>query len=144
MRLPQVHDTVKQGLVTYCIAVAREKRISAYVGDGSNYWAAAHVRDVARLYRLALEKPKAGARWHAVAEEDVRFAAIAESIGQGLDVPVVSLRPEEAPAHFGWWGMLAGGNLTGSSAITRRELGWEPTGPGMLADLQQVNYAQHG
>jgi len=144
MRLPQVHNTVKQGLFTSAIALAREKGVSAYVGNGTNRWAAAHVNDVARLYRLALEKPEAGAKWHAVAEEDVRFVDVAETIGRGLNVKVVSLTPEEAPAHFGWWARLAGGDLTGSSAITRQKLGWNPTGPGLLADLQQMDYAQHG
>jgi nucleoside-diphosphate-sugar epimerase len=142
MRLPQVHNTVKQGLVTYAIALAREKGVSAYVGDGTNRWAAAHVNDVARLYRLAVEKPEAGAKWHAVAEEGVRFVEIAESVGRGLDLEVVSITPEEAPAHFGWWGMLAGGDLMASSAITRQKLGWNPTGPGLLADLQQMDYSR--
>ena len=96
MRLPQVHDTVKQGLVTYLIAVAREKGVSAYVGEGRNRWAAAHVSDVARLYRLALEKHEAGAKYHAVAEEGVAMRDIAEAIGRGLKVPVVSLSPEKA------------------------------------------------
>ena len=102
VRLPQVHDTVKQGLVTYLIAVAREKGMSAYVGDGMNRWAAAHVLDIARLYRLALEKQEAGARYHAVAEEGIPARDIAEVIGRGLKMPVVSLSPEEAAAHFGW------------------------------------------
>src|ERR1700734_1796202 len=101
MRLPQVHDTVKQGLVTYLIAVAREKGLSAFVGEGRNRWAAAHVSDVGRLYRLALEKHEAGAKYHAVAEEGVPTRDIAETIGRGLKVPVVSLSPEEAAAHFG-------------------------------------------
>lgn len=144
MRLPQVHDTVKQGLFTYAIAAAREKGVSAYVGDGTNRWAAAHVNDVAHLYRLALEKSEAGARWHAVAEEGLRFKEVAESIGRGLNVPVVSLTPEEAAGHFGWWGRLAGGDLAGSNAITRQKLGWNPTGPGLLADLQKVDYSKHG
>ncbi|HEY0792320.1 MAG TPA: SDR family oxidoreductase [Chthoniobacterales bacterium] len=142
MRLPQVHNTVKQGLFTYAIAAAREKGMSAYVGDGTNRWAAAHVDDVAPLYRLALEKPEAGAKWHAVAEEGVRFKEVAESIGRGLNVPVVSITPEEAPAHFGWWGGFAGGDLRASSALTRQKLGWNPTGPGLLADLQRMDYSQ--
>lgn len=142
MRLPQVHDTVKQGLVTYAIALAREKGVSAYVGDGTNRWAAAHVNDVARLYRLAVEKPEAGAKWHAVAENDVRFVQIAETVGRALDLEMVSITPEEAPAHFGWWGMFAGGDLTASSGITRQRLAWNPTGPGLLADLQQMDYSR--
>ena len=104
VRLPQVHDTVKQGLVTYTIALAREKGVSAYLGEGLNRWAAVHVLDAARLYRLALEKQEAGARYHAVAEEGVPARNIAEAIGRGLKVPVVSKSAEEAAAHFGWLG----------------------------------------
>ena len=107
VRLPQVHDTVKQGLITYAIQVAREKGASAYIGEGLNRWPAAHVLDVARLYRLALEKREAGSRYNAVAEEGVSTREIAEVIGRGLKVPVVSLSQEEAPAHFGWLAMFA-------------------------------------
>ncbi|HEY0793566.1 MAG TPA: SDR family oxidoreductase [Chthoniobacterales bacterium] len=142
MRLPQVHDTVKQGLVTYLVAIAREKGVSAYVGEGSNRWAAAHVSDVARLYRLALEKQKAGAKYHAVAEEGVPMREIAETIGRGLQVPVVSLSPEEAAAHFGWMAMFAGSNVAASSEKTRKTLGWNPTGPGLIADLERMDYSQ--
>jgi len=142
MRLPQVHDTIKQGLVTYLIAVAREKGLSAYVGEGRNRWAAAHVSDVARLYRLALEKHEAGAKYHAVAEEGVSMRDIAETIGRGLKVPVVSLSPEKAAAHFGWLAMFAGADLVASSEKTRKNLGWDPTGPGLIADLQQMDYSQ--
>jgi nucleoside-diphosphate-sugar epimerase len=142
MRLPQVHDTMKQGLVTYLIAVAREKGLSAYVGEGRNRWAAAHVSDVARLYRLALEKHEAGAKYHAVAEEGVSMRDIAETIGRGLKVPVVSLSPEKAAAHFGWLAMFAGADLVTSSEKTRKNLGWNPTGPELIADLQQMNYSQ--
>jgi nucleoside-diphosphate-sugar epimerase len=140
VRLPQVHDTVKQGLVTYAIAVAREKGVSAYVGDGLNRWAAVHVLDAARLYRLALEKQEAGARYHAVAEERVPFRDIAEAIGRGLKVPIVSKSSEEAAAHFGWLGMFVGRDLTGSSVQTQRRLGWRPTGPGLIADLDRAHY----
>jgi len=140
MRLPQVHDTVKQGLVTYLIAAAREKGVSAYVGEGRNRWAAAHVADVGRLYRLALEKHAAGARYHAVAEEGVPMREIAETIGRGLRLPVVSLSPEQAAAHFGWLAHFAGADLAASSAQTRKKLGWAPTGPGLIADLQGMNY----
>ncbi len=140
VRLPQVHDTVKQGLITYAIAVARQKGISAYVGDGRNRWPAAHVLDVARLYRLALEKKEAGARYHAVAEEGLPVRDIAEVIGQGLKVPVVALSPEEALGHFGWLAPFAGWDLPASSEQTKARLGWQPTGPGMIADLQQMHY----
>ena len=141
MRLPQVHDTVKQGLVTYAIAVAREKGVSAYVGNGANRWPAAHISDVGHLYRLALEKHEAGAKYHAVAEEGVPLREIAEVIGRGLKVPVKSIRPEEAPAHFGWLGMFASLDFPASSTITREKLGWHPTGPRLIADLIRMNYS---
>jgi nucleoside-diphosphate-sugar epimerase len=141
VRLPQVHDTVKQGLITYAIEVARQKGVSAYLGDGSSRWAAAHVLDTARLYRLALEKHESGARYHAVAEEGVLLRDIAEAIGRGLKVPVVAMSPEEAAAHFGWLGRFAGLNLTASSALTRERLGWHPTGPGLIADLEKMRYS---
>jgi nucleoside-diphosphate-sugar epimerase len=140
MRLPQVHNTVKQGLVTYAVEVARQKGVSAYVGDGSNRWPAVHVLDAARLYRLALEKLETGARYHAVAEEGVPMRDIAEVVGRGLKVPVISLSPEEAPAHFGWLAAFAGRDLPASSALTRRRLGWQPAGPGLIADLEHMRY----
>ena len=120
--------------------MAHEKGVSAYVGGGLNRWPAAHVSDVARLYRLALEKQEAGSRYHAVAEEGVRARDIAEIIGRGLKVPVVSLAPEEAPAHFGWLGMFVGLDMPASSAQTQERLGWHPTGPGLIADLDQGRY----
>ena len=140
MRLPQVHDPIKQGFVSYIIAVAREKGVSAYVGDGLTRLAAAHVSDVAHLYRLALEKNEAGARYHAVAEEGVPMRDIAEVIGRGLNVPVKSISAAEAQAHFGWLSMFLSLNLTASSAITRTKLGWKPTGSGLIADLEQMNW----
>lgn len=140
MRLPQVHDPLKQGLVTYAIAIAREKGLSAYLGDGTNRWPAAHVSDVANLYRLALEQHEPGARWHAVAEEGVSMRAIAESLGRGLNLPVKSLTTEQAQAHFDWLAMLAALDLSASSAITRKKLGWNPIGPTMLEDLEQRKY----
>ncbi len=141
MRLPQVHNTVKQGFVSFIIAVAREKGLSAYVGEGRNRWAAGHVLDVARLYRVALEKNEAGAKYHAVGEEGVAMRDIAEVIGRGLKVPVVSLSPEAAPAHFGSpLSMFAGLDLMASSTQTQEKLGWHPTGPGLIADLEQMRY----
>jgi nucleoside-diphosphate-sugar epimerase len=140
VRLPQVHNTVKQGLVTYTIAVAREKGVSAYVAGGLNRWAAVHVLDAARLYRLALEKQEAGARYHAVAEEGVPLKDIAEAIGRGLKVPVVSKSPEEAAAHFGWLAPFVGRDLIGSSAQTQERLGWRPTGPGLITDLDHTRH----
>ena len=139
MRLPQVHDTVKQGLVTPLIAIAREKGVSAYVGDGHNRWPAAHVFDVARLYRLALEKGSTGARYHAVAEEGVPLKDIATAIGRGLNIPVISISQEQAQEHFGFLGFFAGRN---GSARTRANLGWNPTGPGLLTDLGNMRYTQ--
>ncbi len=141
VRLPQVHDTVKQGLITYAVKMAREKGVSAYIGDGLNRWPAAHVLDVARLYRLALEKHEAGSRYHAVAEEGVSMREIAEVIGRGLKVPVVSLSPEEASAHFGWLAMFAGFDMPASSTQTQQRLGWHPTGPKLIADLEQMRYS---
>ena len=140
VRLPQVHDTQKQGLVTYAIQVAREKGVSAYVGDGLNRWPAAHRFDAARLYRLALEKAEAGARYHAVAEEGVPMRAIAETIGRGLKIPVVSLAPEDAAGHFGWLAALAGRDLPASSTQTRKRLGWGPAGPDLITDLENMRY----
>jgi nucleoside-diphosphate-sugar epimerase len=140
VRLPQVHDTVRQGFVSFAIAVAREKGVSAYVGDGLNRWSAAHVLDVARLYRLALEKSDAGAKYHAVGEEGVAVRDIAEVIGRGLKLPVVSLTPEKAMGHFGFLGAFAGLDIPASSAQTRQKFGWSPTGPGLIADLEQMKY----
>ena len=144
VRLPQVHNTIKQGLVTYAIAVAREKGVSAYVGEGLNRWAAVHVLDAARLYRLALEKQEAGTRYHAVAEEGVLVRDIAEAIGRGLKVPVVSKSHEEAAAHFGGIGIFVGRDLIGSSVQTQRRLGWCPTGPGLITDLDRTHYFAAG
>lgn len=140
VRLPQVHDTAKQGLITYTVAVAREKGVSAYVGDGFNRWPAVHVLDAAHLYKLALEKGEAGTRYHAVAEEGVPCRNIAEVIGRGLKVPVVSKSPDEAGTHFGWLAMFAGLDMPASSAQTQERLGWHPTGPGLIADLEQMQY----
>jgi nucleoside-diphosphate-sugar epimerase len=138
VRLPQVHDPFKQGLITYLIQVAREKGVSAFVGDGLNRWPAVHVLDAARLYRLALEKQQSGSKYHAVAEEGVPLREIAGVIGRGLNVPVVSLTPEEASAHFGWLSAFAGRDLPASSAQTQERLGWHPTGPELMADLEQM------
>ena len=142
VRLPQVHDTHKQGLVPYVHAVAREKRVSAYIGEGGNRWPAAHVSDVARLYRLAFERADPGAIYHAVDEEGVSMKAIAEALGRGLNVPVVSIRPEEAEAHFGWLAIFAGHDMPASSALTQQKLSWKPTGPGLIADLNGMDYTQ--
>ena len=142
MRLPQVHDTVKQGLVTPLIAVARAKAVSAYIGDGHNRWPAAHVSDVAHLYLLALEKGAAGARYYAVAEEGVPLKDIATAIGHGLKVPVISISKEQAQEHFGFLGFFAGRDAHISSAQTRTKLGWNPTGPSLLTDLGNMRYSE--
>jgi nucleoside-diphosphate-sugar epimerase len=142
VRLPQVHNTHKQGLVPYITAAAREKRVSAYIGDGGNRWPAAHVSDVARLYRLAFEKAEPGAIYHAVDEEGVSMKSIAEALGRGLKVPVVSIKPEEAEAHFGWLARFAGHDMPASSALTQEKLNWKPTGPGLIADLDGMDYTQ--
>jgi nucleoside-diphosphate-sugar epimerase len=140
VRLPQVHDTVRQGLITYAIAIAREKGVCAYVGDGRNRWPAAHVLDTARLYRLALEKAEPGAKYHGVAEEGVPLCEIAEAIGRRLKMPVKSIAAQEAQAYFGWLAMFAGHDVPASSALTRKKLGWQPTGPGLIADLEQLRF----
>jgi nucleoside-diphosphate-sugar epimerase len=142
VRLAQIHDTRKQGLIPYVHAVARDKRVSAYIGDGGVRWPAAHVSDAARLYRLAIEKAEPGAIYHAVDEEGVSMRAIAEALGRGLKVPVVSIKPEEAESHFGWLAHFAGHDMPASSALTQQKLNWKPTGPGLIADLDGMNYLQ--
>jgi nucleoside-diphosphate-sugar epimerase len=142
VRLPQVHDPRKQGLISPAIELALEKGVSAYIADGSNRWPAAHVLDVARLYRLALEKAERGAIYHAVAEEGVAMRDIAETIGHRLGLPVTSIAPEEAAAHFGWLAMFAARDLPASSALTKARLGWQPTGPGLIADLERLEIAE--
>ncbi|HUD12617.1 MAG TPA: SDR family oxidoreductase [Terracidiphilus sp.] len=142
VRLPQVHDTRKQGLVPYLLAVAREKGVSAYIGDGSNRWPAAHVSDVARLYRLTFERAEPGAIYHAVDEEGVPMKAIVEAHARGLKVPVISIKPEEAEAHFGWLAHFAGHDMPSSSAHTQQKLNWKPMGPGLIADLDGMDYTQ--
>jgi nucleoside-diphosphate-sugar epimerase len=141
MRLPQVHDPIKAGLVTYLVAIARQKGQVAYVGDGTNTWPAAHVSDVAHLYRLALERRMPAdasvPRYHAVAEEGVPMRLMAESVGRGLALPVVSLTPENAPAFYGFLAMFASHDLKASSALTREWLDWKPTGPTLLEDLDK-------
>jgi nucleoside-diphosphate-sugar epimerase len=138
VRLPQVHDTVTQGLITPAIAMYRDKGVCAYVGDGLNRWPAAPVVDVARLYRLAIERAERGAKYHAVAEEGVPMRDIAEAVGRRLKLPVKSVTPQEAPAYFGWLAMFAGHDMPASSAQTRRKLGWEPTGPRLIEDLDRL------
>jgi nucleoside-diphosphate-sugar epimerase len=142
VRLPQVHDTRKQGLVTWLIRFAREKGVSAYVGEGANHWAAAPLKDVAHLYLLAVEKTGAGlTTYHAVEEEGVSLREIAETIGKGLDVPVVSIAAEKAGEHFGpFFGHAAMMDMPASSEWTRKALGWEPNGVGLIEDLAKMKY----
>lgn len=141
VRLPQVHDTVKQGLISPYIEMARAKGVAVYLDDGANCWPAAHVSDVARLYVLALDTGARGERYHAVAEQGIATRTVAELVGAGLGVPVRSVSPEEAPDYLGWLAMFAGLDLPASSAWTRERLGWHPTGPGLTADLQAMDYA---
>lgn len=138
VRLPQVHDPVKQGLISPMIEIYRQKGACAYVGDGSNRWPSAHYLDVARLYRLAIERAQPNAKYHAVAEEGVLMRAIAETIGRRLNLPVKSIAPAEVPDFFGWLAMFAGLDMPAASAQTRAALGWQPTGPGLLSDLAQL------
>lgn len=140
MRLPQIHDPVKQGLITPLLDIIRQRGVSGYIGDGQNRWPASHVSDVARLYVLAIERAEAGARYHAVAEEGVTAKAIAEALAAGLRVPAVSVSPDEAADHFGFMGMFVGLDMPASSAWTRETLGWEPTGPSLISDLERMDY----
>jgi nucleoside-diphosphate-sugar epimerase len=138
VRLPQVHDPVRQGLITPVIQTYRQKGVCAYVGEGLSRWPAAYVLDVARLYRLAIEKAERGAKYHAVAEEGVSMRAIAEAIGRRLKLPVKSIDPEEAQDFFGWMARFAAHDVPASAAQTRRKLGWQPIGPGLIADLERL------
>ncbi|MGD0491250.1 MAG: SDR family oxidoreductase [Steroidobacteraceae bacterium] len=141
VRLPQVHDTRKQGLVTMLIQIAREKGVSAYVGDGATRWAAGPLKDVGRLYRLALEKTGSGmTTYHAVQEEGVPLREVAETIGKGLEVPVLSIPAAKAGEHFGMFGHFATLDMPASSEWTRKALDWEPTGQGLIEDLEKMNY----
>jgi nucleoside-diphosphate-sugar epimerase len=141
VRLPQVHDTRKQGLVPLLTQIARDKGVSAYVGDGSNRWAAAPLADVSHLYRLVVEQAPAGVTiYHAVQEEGVSLKEIAETIGQGLHVPVISVPTEKAAEHFGWFAHFAALDMPASSAWTRNALDWNPSGPGLIEDLTNMKY----
>ena len=140
MRLPQVHDTRRQGRIRWHIQIARQQGRVAYVGEGRNRVPAVHVSDAALLFRLALERGEAGARYHAVAEEGVPLREIAEAIGAGLRLPVESITPEEAPDYYGLLAQLAVLDLPASGAATGQRLGWVPTGPGLLTDLREADY----
>ncbi len=138
VRLSQVHDPVKQGLITPLIETARQKGVSAWTESGQNRWSAVHISDAAELYVLALEKGSAGSRYHAVAEEGITMRKIAETIGHSLDVPVVRIKSSAAPEHFGWLSKFVLQDMSASSAITQKQLAWKPLGPGLIADLKQI------
>jgi nucleoside-diphosphate-sugar epimerase len=140
VRLSQVHGDGDHAFVPLLIGLAREKGVSAYLGDGNNRWPAVHRLDAAHLYRLALEKGTAGARYHGVADEGVPLRKIATIIGRRLNVPVVSKSTEEAAEHFGWFAHFAAMDNPASSRRTREWLGWKPRQPGLIADLDRPNY----
>jgi len=141
MRLPPtVHGDDDHGFVPLLIDLARRTGVVVTVDDGANRWSAVHRLDAARLYRLAIESAAAEPRWHAVAEEGIPFREIAAVIGRRLGLPVVAKSGQEAAAHFGWFAHFAGLDMAASSARTRDLLGWRPTGPGLLADLDRPAY----
>ena len=138
---PTVHGARDHGFVARIVAVAREKGVSGYPGDGSNRWAAVHRSDAARLIALGLEKAPAGARLHAVGEEGVPSRTIAEAIGRALDLPVVAVAPQDVPEHFGWIGQFFGTEMSATSAATRELLGWTPVGPTLVEDIDAGAYS---
>lgn len=141
IRLPQVHDTTRAGLITPLVAEARRAGAIAYLGEGDTRWAAAHVTDVARLYVLALEKGQPGARYHASSEDGVDARAIAEAIGKGTGLPVRSVSAAEVEHYFGWMAPFAALDMIASSTWTRERLGWRPQGPDLLTDLAAMRYS---
>jgi nucleoside-diphosphate-sugar epimerase len=138
---PTVHGQGDHGFVKTLVEIARQKGASAHIGDGSNRWTAVHRLDAARLVRLALESERPRSIFHAVAEEGIPTRTIAEVIGRQLQVPVISIAPEAATAHFGWLGRFFALDQPASSAITRKEVGWTPAQPGLLEDLEQGHYS---
>jgi len=138
---PSVHgEGDLHGFVPILINTAREKGVAAYIGDGQNRWNAVHRLDAAHLYRLALENAKTGARFHGVAEGQITFKSIAQSIGKHLNVPVVSISPGEAAGHFGWFAAFAGIDCPASSKITQESLDWHPTHSELLTDMDNGVY----
>lgn len=140
---PSVHgDDDKQGFVPILINIARQKGVSAYIGEGLNHWNAVHRLDAAHLYRLALENAAPGARFHGAAEEAITVKAIAEAIGKQLNLPVVSISPEAAAGHFGWFAHMAAVNCPASSKWTQQQLNWHPAQPTLLTDIGNGIYNQ--
>lgn len=138
---PSVHGVGDHGFVPILINIAREKGVSVYRGDGQNQWAAVHRLDAAKLFRLAIEKnPEPGTRFHGVAEQGIAFKQIAEVIGKCLDVPVASKSPEEANVHFSWFAHFSAMDCPSSARFTKEYLGWEPTQPGLIEDIDQESY----
>ncbi|KWX74069.1 3-beta hydroxysteroid dehydrogenase [Paenibacillus riograndensis] len=132
---PCVHDATSQGFATLLAELARQKGVSAYVGDGANHWPALHRLDAAKLYRLALESAPAGSRLHGAGEEAIPFRNIAEAIGQRLNLPVSSISPEAAEEQFGWLAPFVLMDNPTSNVWTREKLGWEPAEPTLVADI---------
>jgi nucleoside-diphosphate-sugar epimerase len=140
---PSVHGNGDHGFVPRLISIAREKGVSAFIGDGLNRWPAVHRFDAAHLYRLVLEKGSAGATYHGVADEGVPTREIAEAIARSLNLPVVGKSSEEAADHFGWIARFFGIDAPASSALTQERLGWRPTQVGLIADLNADHYFEH-
>ena len=140
---PTVHGDGDHGFMAALVGIARDKGVSGYLGDGSNRWPAVHRLDAAHLFRLALEQAPAGSVLHAVADEGVPIRAIAAVIGRHLDLPLVSVSPTDAGDHFGWLGAFIGIDSPASSALTHALVGWQPTQPGLLEDLEQGHYFHH-
>jgi nucleoside-diphosphate-sugar epimerase len=141
MRLPPTnHGDGDNGFIAAVVGIARGKGVSGYIGDGTNRWPAVHRLDSARLFRLALEDAPAGSTLHAVAEEGVPIRAVAEVIGRQLNLPPVSVAPEDAAEHFGWLSAFLALDAPTSSALTRELMGWNPTQPGLIDDLEQGHY----
>ncbi len=138
---PTVHGRGDWGFVSRLAAAARKRGVSGYIGDGSTAWSAVHVTDAARLIRLGLEKASAGTRMHAVAEESISTKAIAKALGAALGLPVTPIDPDDADEHFGVVGHFFGQTMTGSSALTRDLLGWQPAGPGLIEDILAGAYS---